>query len=408
MDSWEGVTCCPDTRPLYVPGQGCRPAGEGERARLAQRRALLHALVAREAEQQQPQPPSRQLSQQPGSRALQSSSPAHLRYAPVFDEPNGTFPVGCFSGYVTGTALDYARCVIVSLDLRRNHLTGVLNVSEIAVMLPYLQELRLDGNQLTGPVPDALMTQFGRLQTLGIADNHFDYSSTSPLAFRTCSGTDASADAMLQTGTALSSALQQVGLNASPGVLPDDRTSLVCVGMPQRSCSAFGPSYRVAADEARSCLDCQHGSTGPVLAGFLLPAVLLIFALSLGRLLALQPVLLTQWVPALSIYVNYAFSLSTLLRLDFEWPKVRAAPRPHHARATPAPRPRHARTTPAPYTCVRARDTRAAHKTTAARDARARPHGPTKCTCDGTCKCTCTCTRMYVYVCMYPRDTFSP
>ena len=109
VDSWEGVTCCPDHLPLYREGEGCRAVQPGER-RLAD-----------------------------GDADTEGSS----LYAPLSSDPSAVFPAGCSSGYVTGLPIDTARCVVVSVDLRANNLTGTLNVSAIVNLLDWVQVLSL-------------------------------------------------------------------------------------------------------------------------------------------------------------------------------------------------------------------------------------------------------------------------
>ena len=79
---------------------------------------------------------------------------------PLPQQPDLVSPLGCASGSVTGTAADYARCVVVRLDLTSNNLRGVLPNATVTVrgggpasnlcnVSSHLQYLRLGSNLLT-------------------------------------------------------------------------------------------------------------------------------------------------------------------------------------------------------------------------------------------------------------------
>lgn len=189
MDGWEGVTCCPDTMPIYVPGVGCRPVAEGER----RRRSLLLASAGQAPEAHTEDDGhirrlgkvTRPFVDPSESDDADGRGGATPSYQPVFDAPNGTWPSGCSSGWVTGTALDYARCVVVELDLRSNNATGMVDLDALVALLPNLQALRLDNNSLTGPVPTRLITGMVRMDTIGLAMNRFSYRETDAEVFTT-------------------------------------------------------------------------------------------------------------------------------------------------------------------------------------------------------------------------------
>ena len=67
---------------------------------------------------------------------------------------SGVFPEGCHSGFVTGTPIDYARCVVVRIRLGANNLVGTLdgNVSALRA----LKILDVSENHFSGVIPSDL------------------------------------------------------------------------------------------------------------------------------------------------------------------------------------------------------------------------------------------------------------
>ena len=170
------------------------------------------------------------------------------------------------------------------LDLRSNNLRGSLNFSAIVALLPWLRVLRLDNNSLSGPVPlELVQAGRGRLHTLGLADNAFDYDATEPAVLRECwdaadvapegeTAAERQARESVEALEALDRLLAMVNgtfsnelatLSASgasstaPPAFGDKGYRLSCVGLPRDSCSAFGAGYRPSATEARQCVRCD-------------------------------------------------------------------------------------------------------------------------------------------------------
>ena len=201
--------------PIFVLGVGCRPVAEGERRHLTfahlrppsptfaegERRHLaidtLNSAAGRQGGQGGQGSRSDRVDGVGGRGLVTVTRPFVISadasqgsggsspYQPVFEVPNSTWPTGCSSGFVTGTELDRARCVVVELDLRSNNLSGAFQLDSLVALLPNLQVLRLDNNSLTGPVPERIVTNMLRMDTLGLAANRFDYAATTPKVFWT-------------------------------------------------------------------------------------------------------------------------------------------------------------------------------------------------------------------------------
>lgn len=247
-----------------------------------------------------------------------------VAYAPFgVDVYNATTPQGCSSGYVTGTPIDYARCVVVELDLSGNNLTGELNLSAIGTNLPHLQVLRLDRNALSGTIAEELVTSVGHLHALNLSANRFDYTSTPEVVFSACWGGAFHGPSDEDSSMAGSAAAERV-VNISgrlEAVIPPE--PLRCFGMPSHSCTAFGEEYRVAADQARTCLQCSTvDAVGAAFFGvFLLPLACFAWVLLYASLLVQRPQRLTEWVTALSVLLYFSNTISILLRFDLSWPQ---------------------------------------------------------------------------------------
>lgn len=123
-NSWYGVDCCPDTQPFISDSGECT--------------AQLDAVG--------------------NAPTLYSglSSSRLLPFLPRDLEPrvDAVFPEGCHSGFVTGTPIDYARCVVVRIRLGANNLVGTLNGNVSA--LSALKILDLSENHFTGVIPSDL------------------------------------------------------------------------------------------------------------------------------------------------------------------------------------------------------------------------------------------------------------
>ena len=139
-------------------------------------------------------------------------------------------PSGCSTGFVTGTVIDTARCVVVELDLRSNNLTGAFNISSIIALLPNLQVLRLDNNSIDGTVPVDILTSMLRMDTIGLSANRFSYKATAEAVFTHCAPTPQyGAEAALLAPGGMLAALDEVStligsevvvLNGSSGPPP--------------------------------------------------------------------------------------------------------------------------------------------------------------------------------------------
>ena len=190
VDQWAGVVCCPQVEPCISDDGTCQPC-VGDRCDCSD---------------------------------VELSSSAVLAAGAGVTNPSLTWPAGCRSGLSTGTASDLARCVVVAVVLSSNQLLGdmpelgcpltlgaplplpeVASCSEQAeVPLPYLQELRLNGNpRLAGQLPASLV-KMRYLRHLNLEDTGFTYADAAELLLH---------------------------CRFSPG--------LRCLGLPPQSCSAF-------------------------------------------------------------------------------------------------------------------------------------------------------------------------
>ena len=258
VDSWEGITCCPEQAPYYRRGVGCRSvpiaASTTELRQWAQNRSRFEQL--------------------------EMLSYRHMA------EPNDTYPVGCSSGNVTGTTDDLARCVVVEIDLSLNRLAGELvNNISFDSSLPWLQELRLDQNGLVGRLPDQLRFM-PHLSFVDVSFNYFDYTTDQhPELMRACA----------------------------------EGSEIACAGLPQDSCSAYGPLYRLKVDHTGACVRCDWPGAA-FIAAFIITTggTLLLLWLAFHVAKKAQPPL---WLSTLSILVHYSLVTILILKLPLPWPK---------------------------------------------------------------------------------------
>lgn len=235
VNAWDGVGCCPDTHPfLLAPTTTPLTCSNG---------------VA-------------------GELPVRASA-----------NPNQTFPVGCSSGNITGTTDDYARCVIVQLNMSTNGLTSdTLDLSMLCGM-SYLQQLLLPSNPgLAGSafrtLSDACMP---RLRMLDVANSKL----AGPLPILP-PGPERCAPAAIAAGAAacpLSSLLISgnnfrppdawlngesdangtgFGFGASGNAARCSLYRAGCAGLPPQSCSAFGEAYRLRTDDPLRCVYCDQ------------------------------------------------------------------------------------------------------------------------------------------------------
>ena len=249
IDAWEGITCCPESSPFY-DGSYCH--GRAQDSAFGRTSASPTGTTTG------------------GSGAVQPAA------------------AECSSELATGTARDRARCVVVSISLGANNLTGSLNGTRFDAF-PHLRLLDLEANRLRGSLPPILAdtTALPHLASLRLADNQFDYGRAPSDIFRECSRS----------------------------------TRVTCTGLPQHSCSAFEHSYRVALNEPGTCVRC----------GSQLISVLAITSLALFGLIALlsyafviaryHGVKLQRIFATVSILLNHIDTVQLLLRLRLKWPQ---------------------------------------------------------------------------------------
>ena len=184
VDGWYGISCCPFEQPF---------------------------LVVRDANEQCCSNPT----------CLEGGTPAYR---------NGS--QNCSSGLSTGTPEDFARCVVVSVDLSNNALNGSLDGLRESVSreecfspgecgLTHVSFINLSHNVIHGSIP-RLQTAFPSLRRVALQHNSFDFDVTSP---------------------ALSSCFER---------------TIACTGVPPLGCSAFGSSWRLLDNDRSRCHDCKR------------------------------------------------------------------------------------------------------------------------------------------------------
>lgn len=215
------------------------------------------------------------------------------RLLPGLEPPQvAAWPLGCHSGRFTGTEIDVARCVVVSISLPENQLSG--NHREISTALagmlgslPYLKRLVLRDNSLPAKLP---ATGYTQLDVLDLRGNQFDYPPPDMISSLCVSG------------------------------------ELSCGGVGVSSCQAFGEGFVVRLDAPEECVDCRDGPLASVLA---LGGMFLVF---LGGLFTYAYFInkankegkenpMKKWVSTVSIMVSHLQTTAIVAKLRLAWPQ---------------------------------------------------------------------------------------
>lgn len=221
----------------------------------------------------------------------------------------------CSSGNITGTPVDYARCVIVKLDLSANGLSNQTPGLDLSMLcgLDDLQELDLHDNpglnESSFTWPDGCMP---KLRSLDLAGDGL----VGQLPNCGCSS------ALNLTGNAFEPPSWGQGVrfgNASAGV-KDCRTSGICAGLPPQSCAAFGPDYRLRSDDTLQCVYCNPFlKTLTTVLGILLVIIFVTWLVVYIRVVRRNRNM-KKWVSTISIFISHLQTVAIVGNLRLQWP----------------------------------------------------------------------------------------
>ena len=201
------------------------------------------------------------------------------------------------------STLPYLQELILSDNSISGGLPGIF--ADESSCLPQLRALNVESNQLTGALPRWLVERAelgytaqdsggdGGLRTLHLGDNLFD---------------DPREEANRQRVT--------------PLLLACNRLDIDCTGLPPNSCTAFGPRYEVAV-EGGVCVRCPSEAERVLLALLVVfaMAVLMALALLFARLVRKYRSRVRHMTTAL-IIVNHVQNLALIGAMRLEWPEV--------------------------------------------------------------------------------------
>jgi hypothetical protein len=243
IDGWFGVHCCPQSLPLLVAQSDGTDACTSDG------------------------------SQPTGLRATHGSALCH-------------------SGNVTGTALDYARCIVVKVLLPNNNLVGPLDAldpltSERALCgLPFLQHLDLSSNELSGQLP-ALESCLPQLIRIDIT-HKFERTLFNLLDTRGLTGQipewllkrveSDRMSALHLAHNAFDDPTTEASAVTIQRIWQQCSTRVTCTGVPPIGCSAFNrPGQRYETElNGLECVRCPSELEILGLAGIVLGVVLLL------------------------------------------------------------------------------------------------------------------------------------
>ena len=372
LDSWYGVTCCPAARPKLMGDECCTFDG-----------SYCAALNAAS-----PSNASASSSLDPASRVAIDlpSPPPPTPFSYVNQEcvnPNRHLSVQFGSGKEVSAA-DYAVCVVVRINLTANNLGGALAppvhlrqservdgggtgggvakggaaggsspvaqsppdnegrrltsagqeyVPNLCSTLPYLQELILSDNSISGGLPGIFADESSclpQLRALNVESNQLTGALPRWLVERAELGytaQDSGGDGGLRTlhlGDNLFDDPREEAnrQRVTPLLLACNRLDIDCTGLPPNSCTAFGPRYEVAV-EGDVCVRCPSEAERMLLAllvGFAM-TVLMALALLFARLVRKYRSRVRHMTTAL-IIVNHVQNLALIGAMRLEWPEV--------------------------------------------------------------------------------------
>ena len=260
VDRWHGVYCCPQGKSELVLGRAATSADPAA-----------------------------------GARCI--GDDGHEDLAAWRDNAHLEWPNGCKSPNVTGTSLDYAKCVVVMLVLPNNNLEGELGESlgQIATLVSLDVS---DNRHLRGSVPSWLASR--QWQRLSLAGSSFSYASDDYEEI------DASVAALVQHCTGRSS----------------------CEGVPPLSCEAFASArcdscfYVVSTQSPEQCILCDSSPLLPILymsGAFLL---LLLGFIFYAWLIAKYPEAVRGGVATFSILFTHLQTTAIFAELQLPWPQT--------------------------------------------------------------------------------------
>ena len=293
---------------------------------------------------------------------------ASRTYACVSDGADGgslifASNMSCASGRQTGTSIDEAVCEVVAMDLRSNNLRGTLSPS--IGTLTSLQSLDVSNNRLGGTLPN-VFNALPKLSSLDVSDNSLGRGLPSSLT-ALGNGAEAGADLRLHLdGNAFSYPASERTGTLDRLVQRCKDAEFTCLGLPPKSCTAFGGSdgdWMVQAKNPDTCEQCGGLDTQILI----LSVGMTLFVTALASYLYLihrYPESIRKGVSTASIIITHLQTVAILRLLQLHWPpsvEVRlrglrdpASPTLSHQRDATQPRvtPRaHPRTRHLPAAC---------------------------------------------------------
>ena len=194
VGGWFGVVCCPESHPILDrwPDGGCRQQ-DGNTLRYRHGFASLDPsdddsdpeadadarLRRLERTRGVPGQPRQQDLPQDLQQDSQQQQGRGLTEEVLQLQPAAVSPAGCASGNSSGTSADYARCVVVAVQLGRNNLRGRINATLDGAAMARLRALDLAHNGLGGRLPQPSSDE--GLLALRLEGNRFSYDEESLL-----------------------------------------------------------------------------------------------------------------------------------------------------------------------------------------------------------------------------------
>ena len=185
----------------------------------------------------------------------------------------------CHSGNHTGDPeVDEAVCDVVSLRLANNNLVGQL--PNDLFTLERLYSLSMEGNQISGQLPDNVTYAVRRLNLRG---NALKYPPPSNLLASCLAG------------------------------------NVACQGYPPESCDAFGANFVPRTDVATSCIECQEVWVSIVLTAVLVSLFFVALA-GYAYFMTRHEGVTTQGVSTIAIIITHLQTVYIVSKLRLAWP----------------------------------------------------------------------------------------